>query len=98
MKGSRKSCGKKSKPLKSGTGKNIACLSLDRNFGDAALGLGILQPQYHQEPGNGDRREDRGQDADRQGHGESANWPRSQPEHYDRGGERRELAVEDRNK
>src|SRR5580704_6327783 len=95
MKGSRKSCGKKSKPLKLGTRKNIAA-SLDRHFDDTALALLRLEPQDDEEPGHGDRREHGRQDADGECHGEAADRARAEPEHDDRGGKCRELAVEDR--
>ncbi len=49
-----------------------------------------------QQPDDRHGRENRRQNADRQRHGEAADRPGAQPEHDERAGQRRQLAVGDR--
>src|SRR5215831_3837983 len=57
-------------------------------------GLGAAEPGDDEEARHQDRREERGDDADAQGHGEAFDRARAEPEHEESGDERRHVAVE----
>src|SRR6516162_1467983 len=63
---------------------------LDRN----GFGLGAAEPGDDEKPRHQDRREERGDDADAQGHGEAFDRAGAEPEHEEAGDERRHVAVE----